>query len=43
MGKSDVGRCFLEVLNVFGDEGLKVLGKTFKELRCLRVEDDDRV
>ncbi len=27
--------------NVLGDEGLKMLGKTCKELRCLWIEDDD--
>jgi coronatine-insensitive protein 1 len=40
-----LSHCFaledLQVLNVLGDEGLKVLGKTCKELRRLRVEDDD--
>jgi hypothetical protein len=32
-----------QVLNVLGVEGLKVLGKTCKELICLWVEDDDVV
>jgi hypothetical protein len=30
-----------QVHNVLGDEGLKVFGKTWMELRCLRIEDDD--
>jgi coronatine-insensitive protein 1 len=30
-----------QVFNVLGDEGLKVLGKTCKELKCLQIEDDD--
>jgi coronatine-insensitive protein 1 len=36
-----VGVYWKELLNVIRDEGLKVLGKTCKELRHLRVEDDD--
>ncbi len=35
-----VGVSWRQILNVFGDEGLKVLGKTCKELRFLRVKDD---
>ncbi len=30
-----------QVHNVLGDEGLKMLGKTCMELRCLWIEDDD--
>jgi hypothetical protein len=42
MSKSDVvGVYWKQLLNVIRDEGLKVLGKTRKELKRLRVEDDD--
>jgi hypothetical protein len=30
-----------QVRNVLGDEGLKVFGKTWTELRRLQIEDDD--
>jgi coronatine-insensitive protein 1 len=30
-----------QIYNVIGDEGLKVLGKTCKELKHLQIEDDD--
>jgi coronatine-insensitive protein 1 len=36
-----VGVSWKQVLNVIGDEGLKVLGKTCKELKGLWIEDDD--
>jgi len=36
-----VGVYWKQLLNVIRDEGLKVLGKTCKELKHLRVEDDD--
>jgi coronatine-insensitive protein 1 len=40
-----LSHCFaleeLEARNVLGDEGLQVLGRTCKELRRLRVEDDE--
>jgi len=36
-----VGVYWKQLLNVIRDEGLKVLGKTCKELRRLQVKDDD--
>jgi len=36
-----VGVYWKQLLNVIRDEGLKVLGKTCKELKRLQVEDDD--
>jgi hypothetical protein len=40
MGKFDVGKCFSEA-GTYCSWGLKMLGKTYKELRHLRIEDDD--